>query len=246
MLQIVSKSQPVANEDIIELEEYLSVSLPDAYKEFLLRYNGGVPTPNCFRWRESSYQDSTIRQFFHIWADKADDIYSIEWNCANYQNDILRIPGELLAIGSDTSGNNVCIGIRGEAYSKIFFWDHEKEGTGNLQDTVTLVSESFDAFLNSLQSYETDQEDDFWFYLSKRDYEAISKLFQQGLSSDHVLKHHKLTLLEYSCMYHDPILTELILNNGAHKDIIKALEIAKSRSNEMSAQLIQEVINGKR
>jgi hypothetical protein len=60
----------------------------------------------------------------------------------------MNFPGEVISIGDDPGGNQICIGISGKYIRNIYFWDHETECTA-MSDLV-LLSDSFDKFFNNL------------------------------------------------------------------------------------------------
>lgn len=241
-MNISEAREPLSEDDLRRLEEILGVQLPSSYREFLRDCNGGIPDPRHFRWGRGAYQDSAVQSFFHLWSEKSADPYSIEWNLATYQGEEERIPRDLLPIACDDGGNRVCIGITGPRRGKVFFWDHERESESNPDSAVKQVKPSFPAFIKSLHTPEKDPEFDVWLCLNKSDYEQLGKLIDEGLSPDYVFIHHRLTLLEYSAMFRNPTLTELVLRKGARKNIQNALRIAVERGNTVSESLIREAI----
>ena len=52
--------------DIAALEAELGVNLPDSYREFLLLYNGGVPTPNTVDVSGLPGTPTDVQVFFGI------------------------------------------------------------------------------------------------------------------------------------------------------------------------------------
>jgi hypothetical protein len=241
-MNISATGEPLLEDDLRKLEEKLAAQLPPSFRKFLRDYNGGVPDPRHFRWGRGAYQDSSVRFFFHLWSEKPADPYSIEWNLATYQGEDERIPRDLLPIASDEGGNRVCIGITGTRRGKIFFWDHERESESNPDSAVKQVKPSFPAFIKSLHTPEEDIEGNIWDSMNAGDYERLGRLFDEGLSPDYVFIHHRLTLLEYSAMYRETTLTELVLRKGARKNIQNALRIAIERGNTVSESLIREAI----
>ena len=56
-----------------------------------------------------------------------------------------RVPDAVIPIGDNEFGNLFCLGIKGDDYDQVFFWDHEYE------EKVTLVARSFADFLGRLK-----------------------------------------------------------------------------------------------
>jgi len=156
----------INNRDIRNIENLKQCILPEDYKEFLLKYNGGSPNFDAFEIKDyfsdgrSSFD--SIRYFFGICHDKKSIMrgYDILNKIESSKN---RIPIELLPIACDPLGNIVCIGIKGKYYKKIYFWDHENEaGSRDPFDNtikpwwknITIIASSFSDLLNSLCQYE--------------------------------------------------------------------------------------------
>lgn len=149
-------------DDISRLEDIKKCNIPNDYKDFLLNYNGGRPefdtfeTKEDFPFREHSFSD--IQYFFGM-TDNGDG-YDILKKMRVLNN---RIPQELLPIACDSCGNVICLGIKGETYGKVFFWDHENEidedGKEPWWENITLIADSFTDLINNLCKYDLDEKD---------------------------------------------------------------------------------------
>lgn len=65
-----------------------------------------------------------------------------------------RIPDNMFPIANDDLGNLILVVKRPER-GKVYFWDHEMEvAEGEIPDysNLTLISDSFDDFINSLRT----------------------------------------------------------------------------------------------
>ena len=112
---------PILPSDLAQLELELGSSLPQDYKAFLLRHNGGYFEDEVrYPYLEPCpYGDfGIIRGFLGLnvgydYADIRDHIkVLIDWNIAS----------DLMPIGDDIFGNPICISIEGRTYGKAFFW----------------------------------------------------------------------------------------------------------------------------
>ncbi|MBK9259793.1 MAG: SMI1/KNR4 family protein [Polyangiaceae bacterium] len=138
---------------IAQFEARRGVLLPAEYKAFLLKSNGGMPIPDVFEVPGWHGQASELLTFYGIHEDPD---YSLDSNCKSYDE---RVPADLIPIATDSGGNNICIGWKGEREGKIYFWDHEDELDENglfVQDyrNVYLVANSLQEFLDSLMTHE--------------------------------------------------------------------------------------------
>src|SRR5216683_6120046 len=117
---------PIIPSDLAGFELDVGARLPDDYKAFLLKFNGGYFEDEVrYPYLEPCLygEFGMIRSFHGLntgydYADIRDDIKVFEdWN----------VPRNLLPIGDDIFGNPICLSIAGVNYGKVFFWDREDE-----------------------------------------------------------------------------------------------------------------------
>lgn len=146
MVKFNGNQEPASEESIRTLEKRYRITLPKEYRDFLLKYNGGIPVPDAFDFANKN-SGSTIDTFYGFVEEDVNNLVS---NIKDYRN---RIPKSLFPIASDVFGNNICIGIKDDVYGKIYFWDHESEKSKPDFSNITFVSDSFDKFINSLYEF---------------------------------------------------------------------------------------------
>ncbi len=126
--------------------------LPDEYRTFLLRHNGGVPDPACFLAPDDPFEEGSERserELFCLFA-----LHDGAWNDDTPEGsrgfplqeawrDLVAERGErdLLPVGRDLSGNYVCVGLLDGSVS---FYDHDYE-------VAVPLGEGFEAFLAALR-----------------------------------------------------------------------------------------------
>jgi hypothetical protein len=143
----------VTDSQLNDLEKHFGVKFPQAYRDFMLTTNGGIPLHMCFNFKDGT-EGSTVA-FYTVLPDDRFDI--IERNEARAG----RLPRGFVSIGDDDNGNEICIDCNeGQGYGKIHFWDHENEADaaqGETPETVgntILVDNSFTEFLEGLHDVE--------------------------------------------------------------------------------------------
>ncbi|MBK9262343.1 MAG: SMI1/KNR4 family protein [Polyangiaceae bacterium] len=142
-----------SKDEIEQFEKRRGIALPQEYKRFLLKSNGGRPVPDTFDVPGWAHDGSVIHHFHGIhWGE----YYKLDEECEAYQD---RIPADLLPIAADVFGNAICLGWKGKRRGKIYFWDHEDELDENglsRQDysNVFLVANSLEEFLGKLKEPE--------------------------------------------------------------------------------------------
>lgn len=149
MTKIKSSRKKVSAARLSEVEKTLGIELPKEYQQFLLKHNGGSPSPNGFKY-------SIVKWFLAIYSPGMKDVGSRDDNFVEnfeiYKGDEPRIPKELVPIAIDTGGNLVGIAVSGKNLGKIYFWDHDGEGLTDKPTyrNVSLLANSFNEFLKKL------------------------------------------------------------------------------------------------
>lgn len=124
--------------DFDEFEKEIGSKLPDDFKEFYLKHNGGMPSK---RFIDSNHEAS---QFFNIGNPIDYSILSIRKVIHESNN-----PKWGIVFASDPFGNNFILDLRsGNSYGNIWFFDHEKV------EPPTVLAKTFKDFINSLKSEE--------------------------------------------------------------------------------------------
>lgn len=112
-LPLLDPGPPLTERAFDELAQRLPLSLPRAYREFLLRANGGVPRVRAFRGADG--REEALESFFPAEGEDGLEVW-----CNLY---VGRIGDGLLPIARDMFGNLICL----DAAGAVHFWDHEQE-----------------------------------------------------------------------------------------------------------------------
>ncbi len=141
--KITKQAPPVSRKEIEQFEQRNGISLPDSYKAFLLKTNGGEPTPDRLFIPGWSGQSTCVNHFLGIGQG---GYYDLE---ASFQNAEDYIPDRFIPIAIDTGGNMLCTCTSGDSAGKIFFWDHEHP-QGDAPSSLYEVASSVDELLEKL------------------------------------------------------------------------------------------------
>lgn len=151
---------PTTLAEIKAFEDRVGHKLPSDYRSFLLKHNGGHPSPNAFTFDAGRGEEEDIVLCFFPMRDvtlgnvDVVDLAGLRtWpvHCAwdDLHSDLANLSGSqfeaLLPIGTDGSGNYVCLVLDGEQTGSIVFLDHETAD-------VTWLAANLDTFLTSLKS----------------------------------------------------------------------------------------------
>lgn len=124
--------------DIIEsVEHRLQITLPEDYKQFVLKYDGGYPNPNHFK------VDGKVEIFNNLISldeNEHDNIYEVLEDLKD------RLGDHLIPFAEDGFGNLLCFDY--SANKNIVFWDHEKN-YGDFKE-LPLVCFSFSSLIENL------------------------------------------------------------------------------------------------
>jgi cell wall assembly regulator SMI1 len=147
-IEISESEPPIVENDIVQLETSLGIKLPDSYRYFLLKHNGGRPKPDVFAIPDDPIpnQASMVDFFYSICTDSTYDLIE------TYMVLQGRIPDNMFAIACDPGGNQICLSLSGEDAGKIYFWDHEQEvddGDIPTYENMYLIADSFDDLINN-------------------------------------------------------------------------------------------------
>ncbi len=115
------------------LEDKLQTSLPQQYKNFLQRSNGGIPDKVFFSLVENDY---VVNQFFSFGESKD----SFQNYFFQYKSYLITSFDTLIPIADDVFGNLFCLSLKN---GFLFFWNNEL-------DEFTFLCENLNAFLNKL------------------------------------------------------------------------------------------------
>jgi cell wall assembly regulator SMI1 len=151
-IKIMAAYEPITEDKLSQFEKELGRQLPQDYRQFLLRHNGGKPNPGKFSVDIDGFRNTTVVQRFLGFHDTDADSFSRYSKI--YEN---RIPDNLLPIATELSVDLICISINGDDYGKVYYWDHNWEVTEGKPDysNVHILANSFTEFLGTLYDDDT-------------------------------------------------------------------------------------------
>ena len=117
-MTITDTGPNLSDSDVLELEARLRFTLPDAYRSFLLEFNGGISVPDTIHIDGLPGSPTDVQVFFGI--GRAEETEGIEWNLASLSE---RLEEQLLPIACDSGGSVFCLSLRPHDYGAVFFAD---------------------------------------------------------------------------------------------------------------------------
>jgi hypothetical protein len=144
---------PPSPTEIAGFETEIGTTLPDDYRQFLLRCNGG--RLDWFRFEGMTPEGrSWPAVISEVGGLREEPDLSLREARRSYQSRELQIPRALLWIMGDPGGNGICLGLTGKYRGKIYFWTHDEQpapeewdGEVETAGNIVLLADSFTDFV---------------------------------------------------------------------------------------------------
>lgn len=168
-IEIVESQPNICINDIKKFEELIEAKLPSAYKDFLIKHNGGSGREYAFPLIEPMYDDEEIGSDCGLgWLyslNKEDKYCSLERSFKRDHGVI--ISDEFIVIAASGGGSNIiCLGIKEPLYDKIYIRADD--------NYLYKIADSFSDFINSLYRFNLEEADVAGKYKNKEIYDKYS------------------------------------------------------------------------
>ena len=139
--ELVDSFDPVSEADVAGFERDLEIKLPQDYREFLVRTNGG-----CFRDEVHDGHLAGVESLFGL----------PQLVLRNYFSDLRRMPyfdddNTLLRVGSNGLGDQLLLKIRGAEFGCVWIYKRDFPTLNDDEEPLYHVADSFSEFLAKLQ-----------------------------------------------------------------------------------------------
>jgi hypothetical protein len=148
----ITNSGELMTEELVYIaENMLEQKIPEPFRSFLLRHNGGRPDAADFRMAGTcagATQGGTIKSFLGIGMPER--TFNLDYVLETFGD---RVPDWSFPIARDPGGNLILLAAKGARKGKIYFWDHEREadeGDPPTEDNLYLIANNFEEFLKNL------------------------------------------------------------------------------------------------
>lgn len=120
-VEVLFKGPDITGKQLKAFEKQWEITLPDDYRKFLLKNNGGLPNPNCFdfKWKDVDAY-GYVGRLLGLGYPAA--MYSFEQNMTRYKAPI--IPERFFLIAMNYTGLAfylVCMSIQGDDFGSVYF-----------------------------------------------------------------------------------------------------------------------------
>jgi hypothetical protein len=131
-------------EDVDAIEKQINARLTSEYRQFLLKYNGGTPSPDIMDVPDARGTPTDVQVFFGI--GRSVDSSNLSWNASLVAD---RCPGlPVLPIACDSGGNLFCLKVERGVAEKVVYCDLESR-----ECAIYAVAQSFGELIRRLRSH---------------------------------------------------------------------------------------------
>jgi hypothetical protein len=143
-MMIENEGPKIGSKDIAAIESELDAELSSEYRDFLLRYNGGAPTPHAVDVPDAPGTPTDVQVFFGI--RRSTETSNLSWNLGLISG---RCPDRhVLPISCDSGGNLFCLKVERGVAAEVVYCDLDSP-----ECAFYPVAPSFGKFLSSLRPY---------------------------------------------------------------------------------------------
>lgn len=219
-VEITGAETPVCSEALEQVEKRLDIHLPDQYRQFLLKHNGGKPTPDLFKCANGG--SSFVHKFLAIHDGPYDNF--------EQENSSFRankaVPDNIIPIACDAFGNYVCLSVSGADIGALYFWNHEKQRQKASYKNLCLIAESFDQFLASLfEKPIVALEAEMTQIFMQDNIAVLHQVIAAGWDVNSGPFRPDVTALDFAAMANQKDIARVLLEHGAR--VSRAMEIVK-------------------
>lgn len=155
MINLEKSLGNLSHSDIEELEKLVGAKLPDDFKEFYMKSNGGYPDQDLYIC-DIEYEPLRFNEFKPVALISTPDKERTKYIGGCYQTMIHRnaIPQNILPFGLDDGGNFFCLNLDNYSigYYAMDSYDNEKSINENHKELWQELNHSFSEFINSLKT----------------------------------------------------------------------------------------------
>lgn len=235
-MAVTSQYPPLSDKKITEWENK-NILIPDPYRAFLLKQNGGnMGNKNTFKVPKM-YGEFGFHEFFGI----HEGLGGLDYIQTTYTKR-KRFPAHYFAIASDVAGNLILMGQDEKKFGQIFFWYHEGEVSENekpWEKNIYKIAKDFNSFMDNLYEEEIiENEDDLLTLFGGENIQRQLELINSGWDVNEKLEDSSQTALERVANFgNDITVLQTLLDKGAN--IGKAMDHVRNNNENSAFQFAQ-------
>lgn len=158
--------QPVDEKTLTTWETQSGYQLPEDYRQFLLKYNGGAVRPWIFRHDHPGIDEDdheAILDYLHGWRA------ALKYSELSTARHLATQPPDHLLIGQDPGGGGILMSLGKENHGRIVYWQRVHLLWGDEPNNVLgFIAPSFTQFLAGLFVDDAETEHGYWDVLIRK------------------------------------------------------------------------------
>ncbi|KTD85742.1 SMI1/KNR4 family protein [Paenibacillus etheri] len=139
-MEIQGNNEVLTESRLQDFERIIRVKLPQQYREFLLKNNGGYLRPYYFTISKEQ-GNGMVNIFYGI-----GEMYGNLNKKIDIFDDIMDIG--FIPIADDPGGNQICLGLTEKPFGNIYFWIHDEDPED--MNNMYFFTKDFEEFLEKL------------------------------------------------------------------------------------------------
>ncbi|WP_411680969.1 SMI1/KNR4 family protein [Clostridium thailandense] len=153
-LSIFNKVGMHSESEIIDIEKKYNINFPEEYRMFVAKYGNATIKDDIYYKpieKSSCTPDDGFDSLGVFYGFKEDNVNL----CKMIERYLGRMPQSLVPIAEAQGGNQICIGVEGDVFGKIYLWNHENESLENDEcwSNLSLIAESLFDLIMSFEIY---------------------------------------------------------------------------------------------
>src|SRR5688572_8975395 len=222
-IKMTETFKKIDSKDLIELESHIGYSLPEVYKKFLLKNNGGRIQPNGFGTINNKIE-SGIQFMFGITENKN---YDIRTNRDSWLKNTSKM--NLVPIAIDFVGNLIVLSCTSPTYESVYLWQHDSD------DDLLLVATDFTGFLKGLYKIKI-EESGLDQAIARQDINYFENRILKGENVDTIKNEFNQSAIVIAALYNKVRLLKYFKQKGSNLEM--ALFSAASRGRYEAVQYL--------
>lgn len=154
-LKLADSAPPVTAADLARFEQAHGLVIPAAYRAFLLKHNGGSPSPENFRVA-MEIRPHTRRSQTRLFGTAVEFFLSLDADEVSIRAVWPYVTEGRMQVGlfptADCGGDLLCLSTRGDTRDQVFYWfsDEEYDARAEGDRNLYFVAPTLEDFLERL------------------------------------------------------------------------------------------------
>lgn len=236
MIELIHIGSKISITDCINVEKELGLELPDSFKQFLVKTNGGTPLPNYIELRLFDIEQTNSNIYISVDRFLKLNELPVIWSRTKQ----FLFPHYLLPIAEVAGGMLLCINFSIEKSGRVFYFDFDF-GEIELGTLETLFSDFISEDAVDYEKYGIVTEDPIeQVIISSGNIKELEKLIADGWDFSKVIPGYDSRLIEMAVIFAKFDMLKYIHKSGS--EFYNSLAIAEDNLEMFKGEGYEEII----